>query len=152
MTRLLASLLLLFGTLASTVHAGQDLTEGLTPVIPGAIGPGHPEGNAFWRANHMKLLVHDRDMTVREGERDIEASLKQCVTCHATKGPDATPLPINAKGQFCAACHEFAAVKIDCFQCHSTRPDVDTAKLLLRKFPEDKDISALVTYLDGVSE
>jgi hypothetical protein len=43
-------------------------------------------------------------------------------------------------------------VKIDCFECHSTKPDIDTAKLLLGKYPEDAELKELVDYLDGMTE
>ena len=29
---------------------------------------------------------------------------------------------IDAPGQFCSSCHEYAAVKIDCFTCHAAKP------------------------------
>lgn len=32
-------------------------------------------------------------------------------------------MPVNSPGQFCASCHRFAAVSLDCFQCHATTPD-----------------------------
>ena len=25
--------------------------------------------------------------------------------------------------QFCASCHEYTAVKVDCFQCHASKPE-----------------------------
>ncbi len=143
MTRLLASILLVFGLIAGTAHAGENLG----PEVPEALGPPHPEGNAYWRANHMKLLLHDRDLTMRLGEREIEASLKACVTCHAQTGPDAVPIPVNESGQFCAVCHEFAAVRIDCFQCHTASPDVASVRLLLRKYPDEAE---LVAFLEGM--
>ena len=154
MRKLILGVLLLLG-LGATGALAQEQDSAVIPggpEIPKAIGPGHAEGNAYWRANHMKLLKHDRDLTMHLGERDIQASIKQCVTCHATKGPDARPLPVNAPGQFCATCHEYAAVKLDCFECHSTKPDVDTARLLATKFPDSADLAALAEYLSGVKE
>ena len=144
MMRLFASILLIFGMLTSTVHAGEHLA----PDVPKAIGPGHKEGNAFMRANHMKMLLHDRNLTMRLGDRDVEASLKACVTCHAQTGPDAVPIPVNEEGQFCAACHEFAAVRIDCFQCHRTTPDEASIELLLRRYPDEKELAA---FLEGMN-
>ena len=29
---------------------------------------------------------------------------------------------INAEGQFCQSCHAYTATKIDCFECHATKP------------------------------
>ncbi|HSH08192.1 MAG TPA: hypothetical protein VLA41_11060 [Burkholderiales bacterium] len=67
------------------------------------------------RRNHMKYLLHQRDRTMREGFRDPRFSLKQCVECHA--GRDSGSV-LGEKG-FCASCHAYAAVKIDCFECHT---------------------------------
>ncbi len=145
MMRLFAGILLLFGVLASTVHAGEHLI----PDVPKAVGPAHPEGNEFMRANHMKLLKHDRDLTMRLGDRAIENSLKDCVTCHAVKGPDALPVSVKEEGHFCAVCHQFAAVKIDCFQCHNSKPDEDSIRILLQKYPDSRE---LADYLEGMTE
>ena len=144
MARIVASILLVLGLLGSAAEAGEHVG----PEVPRAVGPGHPEGNEFWRANHRTLLLHDRDLTVRLGDREIEASLKECVTCHAQTGPDAVPIPINEDGQFCAVCHEFTAVRIDCFECHRTTPDEDSIRLLLQKFPDEQE---LVAFLEGMN-
>ena len=42
-----------------------------------------------------------------------------CVACHAT-----TPTgSVSAgPGDFCVACHRYAAVKVDCFECHTGKP------------------------------
>ena len=34
-----------------------------------------------------------------------------------------------APGDFCLSCHSYAAVKIDCFECHSGKPAAKVAKL-----------------------
>ena len=75
------------------------------------------------RRNHMEYLKHQRDETVHEGIRGAKYSLVECVDCHASpaNGGDVSP-PINAPGEFCQGCHAFAAVSIDCFQCHRTVP------------------------------
>lgn len=80
----------------------------------------------YMRRFHMNELSHQRDETMHEGIRAKRFSLKECVACHATNDAGGTPVPINAPGQFCASCHEYAAVTIDCFQCHATRPGDDT--------------------------
>ena len=73
------------------------------------------------RRNHMEFLKHQRDETVHNGIRGAKYSLSACVDCHAsiTNGQSK---PINDQGEFCAGCHEFTAVSIDCFQCHRTVP------------------------------
>ena len=73
------------------------------------------------RRNHMDYLKHQRDRTVHQGVRRSKFSLSGCVDCHAAvHGTEA--VPINAEGQFCQGCHDFAAVSIDCFQCHRGIP------------------------------
>jgi hypothetical protein len=67
------------------------------------------------RRNHMKYLLHQRDETVHQGLREPRFSLKQCVDCHADR---ATGSVLGENG-FCASCHAYAAVKLDCFECHT---------------------------------
>lgn len=74
---------------------------------------------AFMRRNHMDLLRHQRDDTVHGGIRGQKFSLKGCVDCHASR---TTMSVAKAPGDFCVACHSYAAVSIDCFECHSSQP------------------------------
>ncbi len=127
------------------------LSQGLLPDVPKASGAPHPEGNAYWRINHPDLLKHDRKLTVRLGERDVTASLAECVTCHARNGADAKPVTIASDQHFCRTCHDYAAVKIDCFQCHSSvPPDLGQAHLMF-KDPETDGLDVLLSYLQRVS-
>jgi hypothetical protein len=75
------------------------------------------------RREHMYLLEHQRDQTVYLGDRARRHSLAECVACHVRRDALGHTIPINAPGQFCAACHAYAAVEMDCFECHATRPD-----------------------------
>lgn len=80
----------------------------------------------WMRKNHMALLKHDRDITVHEGIRTVDGSLSGCVACHVNYD-NGKHVPVNAKegpdgAQFCAGCHAFTGVKLDCFQCHSPVP------------------------------
>jgi hypothetical protein len=79
------------------------------------------------RRNHMKYLLHQRDRTVHEGLREPRFSLKQCVDCHADR---ATGSVLGENG-FCASCHAYAAVKLDCFECHT--PLRETGAAAMRK-------------------
>ena len=67
------------------------------------------------RRDHMTMLLPQRDRTLRQGLREPRFSLKNCVDCHASR---ATGSVLGKEG-FCSSCHEFAAVKIDCFECHT---------------------------------
>jgi len=77
---------------------------------------------ADMRRNHMDYLKHDRVEVVRQGIRDNRFSLAECVNCHAGKDGEGHPVPVNAEGQFCDTCHDYAAVDIACFQCHRKVP------------------------------
>ena len=76
----------------------------------------------WMRRNHMALMKHDRDETVIHGVRTIKGSIAECVACHANKDDQGAFVPVDANDEFCAGCHEFTGVMLDCFQCHSTVP------------------------------
>jgi predicted CXXCH cytochrome family protein len=72
------------------------------------------------RRNHMDLLKHQRDDTLRGGVRiTAKHSLKACIDCHASQ---TTGSVAASQTNFCVSCHSYAAVKIDCFECHATQP------------------------------
>lgn len=70
------------------------------------------------RREHPDLLRRQRDQTLREGIRTPKYSLNRCVECHASTK---TGSVLGAKG-FCQSCHDYASVKIECFDCHASRP------------------------------
>jgi [DsrC]-trisulfide reductase subunit J len=146
--RFLAILLILPGLIFAPVAAQE--TSSLYPEVPKATGEPHPEGNEFWRINHMKLLLHDRDDTLRLGDRKIQASLKGCVVCHAVKGDDGQPVGAEDERYFCQVCHAYTAVKIDCFTCHASKPDEADIQALLA--PGEPDIAKLAAYLEGIDQ
>jgi len=71
------------------------------------------------KKNHMNYLLHQRDETMHEGIRTKQYSLKECINCHVPKDSTAR---FGDNQHFCSSCHNFAAVSIDCFQCHMDRP------------------------------
>jgi hypothetical protein len=77
------------------------------------------EDTQFMLRNHMELLKHQRDRTVREGVRTTQHSLANCVACHASRE---TGRVTGSKDAFCEGCHRYVAVKLDCFECHADRP------------------------------
>ena len=147
MMRLVATLLVFISLSTGLAVAGETTTY---PDIPKAVGAPHPEGNAYMRINHMRLMRHDRDLTMREGDRSIKYSIKECVACHAVMGPEAMPISVQEEGHFCRACHEYAAVKIDCFQCHNSKPEEGFIDLL-KQTPAATD-DEIQAYLDGMSQ
>lgn len=74
------------------------------------------------RRNHMNYILHQRDETVHEGVRTRQFALEECVNCHAAKDEQGEFISIHAPNQFCASCHTYASVDIDCFECHATKP------------------------------
>ncbi len=103
------------------------------PVIQKAQGEQCVEDTDYMRRNHMKVLNHHRDKTVHQGIRTKQHSLKGCIDCHATPNA-AGQKTVLGKDHFCQSCHTYAAVQVDCFQCHSSRPaPAQTSVLVSRK-------------------
>ena len=69
------------------------------------------------RRNHMEMPKHQRDKTLRQGIRGEKASLNECINCHASKQTGS----VLGAGGFCQDCHSYAAVKLDCWDCHQPK-------------------------------
>ena len=78
------------------------------------------------RRNHMEMLKHQRDRTLRQGVRGEPASLNACIECHASK---TTGSVLGSNDNFCQGCHTYAAVKLDCFECHQPKANFKAAGL-----------------------
>ena len=120
-------LVLVLVCMTSLAYAAEEQNAGnggLLPVIPMGQGDNCVEDTDFMRRNHMDLLEHQRDETMKEGIRGKPYSLKECLSCHAVNGPDAIPVTVSSPQHFCRSCHDYSAVSIDCFQCHASRPEV----------------------------
>lgn len=113
-------LCLLAGAGAYAAERGEATYASRVPVpaVPAAKGGQCVEDPQFMRRNHMQLLKHGRDATMREGKRTDTRGLQNCVECHAH--PETQR--VTGKEGFCEACHSYAAVKIDCFSCHADQP------------------------------
>ena len=111
--------------LAAAAGAGA---EGRTPlpVVPQAKGDQCVEDTATMRREHMDMLKHQRDDTLRRGIRTTQHSLKQCLSCHVPS-VDEKQVAFGSNEHFCSSCHNYAAVKIDCFSCHAAQPSGATA-------------------------
>jgi predicted CXXCH cytochrome family protein len=96
--------------------------EGLVPIPPKGKGEHCVADTEVMRRNHMSMMKHQRDETVHDGVRGKPFSLAGCMDCHAVKGADAQTVTYSDSRHFCRSCHDFAAVSIDCFECHSSRP------------------------------
>ena len=121
---LLFSLLLGVYTPGMAADASSD-ENASGPFIPKAQrrfseAQGCVEPTEDMRANHMEYILDQRDATVHEGIRTKQHSLVECINCHVSDAPDAPRY--ESEKHFCNSCHTYAAVSIDCFQCHADRP------------------------------
>ena len=117
-------LVLVTGLLLGIVMPGQA-DNSLLPEIPAAQArysdaQGCVEPTAEMRRNHMNYILHQRDETMHRGVRTRQYSLVECINCHVSDAPDAPR--VSSEKHFCNSCHSYAAVSIDCFQCHADRP------------------------------
>jgi len=104
------------GLFAPSAQAGEVPVPKLAKAFK---GEQCVEPNDVMRRNHMEFLKHQRDETLREGIRGQKYSLNDCIDCHAVKSPDVAGGKVRTLKPFCAECHSYAAVSIDCFQCHT---------------------------------
>ncbi len=120
--RVLAALLLVLtlGVLAGPVLAGA-------PEVPKAKGEKCLAEPAAMRRNHMSMLMHRRDATMHQGVRAATNGLKACLDCHAVNDGAGQPVGAESDKHFCRVCHDYAAVSVDCFECHNSKPDAKKA-------------------------
>lgn len=121
MRHLLPALLLLAAWPAAATAATADSRVPLPAADAGA-GEQCVEPVEFMRRNHMELLLHQRDETMHRGIRTKRYSLRNCINCHAVDGTG-QPVTLDDPEHFCVSCHRYAAVKLDCFQCHTGTPE-----------------------------
>ena len=103
------------------------LAGDLLPTVPKANAKADPatlcvrEVNDM-RKNHMDYITHKRDETTRRGVRTKDDSLTECITCHVSKDDNGNYPHAGTDEHFCSSCHNYAAVSIDCFDCHNDKP------------------------------
>lgn len=117
----MAAVLLFSG---SAVFAGTPvpiLPKAVKSAVEGSWDCVRPEDEM--RRVHPDLLKHQRDDTMHEGIRTTRYSLKECIDCHVTKDANGNKVSIKSREHFCNACHAYAAVTPDCWDCHATQPD-----------------------------
>jgi predicted CXXCH cytochrome family protein len=116
------------------------------PAIPRGQGQSCVAPTDWMRRYHMTVLTHQRDKTVHDGVRAGPFDLKGCIACHAVPGTDGKPVTVSDPKHFCRGCHDYAAVSVDCFQCHASRPDLPQKS---SASPAAGDVAALAAYLEG---
>jgi hypothetical protein len=122
---LLPGLVLGWLVLAPGIAAQPDSSELGAIAIPQPNKPANAsacvEPVEIMRREHMNLLLHQRDETVLDGERDSKYSLVGCMDCHNPADDAASAVRYPDPQHFCAGCHLYASVDIDCFECHADR-------------------------------
>ena len=98
--------------------AGAAWAGARAPALDAPRGDKCVEDAATMRRSHMDFLKHQRDDTVHRGIRGARHSLAGCIECHANPKDGAV---LGSPTHFCQGCHEYAAVKLDCFECHASR-------------------------------
>jgi len=133
---LLVALVAVTGTTIGGAESACATEDGVSPPISDqakAAGKGQCVAPTdVMRREHMNFLYDQRDATLRQGRRGMKYSLQGCVECHAVPDPAASSLAaaeFRTVQPFCAACHEYASVSIDCFACHTEKTKNMTAKL-----------------------
>jgi hypothetical protein len=112
-------------TAVSAASAHEDSPGGRVPLpnMKTYRGEKCVEPESVMRRRHFEFILHERNLTMHEGIRTRKFSLKNCVDCHANPKTNS----VLGKNGFCSSCHEYAAVDIDCFSCHSDKPEKKSA-------------------------
>ncbi len=100
------------------------------------------------RRQHFEFIKHQRDETMRRGIRTSKYSFKECINCHVVKDEAGRAVSIEDDRHFCNACHSYAAVTVDCFQCHKSTPA--EPKMGSLEQPE-RSLAGLIERLETVS-
>lgn len=129
-----AMLLAVFASLAAASDNDEERASRIPrPAEAKPLGDHCVEDTEYMKRNHMKLILHERTLTVHEGIRTKKYSLKNCIYCHATPTKENPAVrSVLGDGHFCQSCHAYNAVKIDCFECHSSKPSREAALPLAR--------------------
>jgi hypothetical protein len=114
-----AAALLLAVALPSLGHEEKGAGRVPAPHVDEGKGGKCVRDTEFMRRNHMNLLKHQRDETVHKGIRTTQYSLKNCIECHASQKNNSV---VGTNENFCQGCHSYVGVKLDCFECHATKP------------------------------
>jgi len=119
--------LVVLGLVWGTGVAHTALADGLKRyVVEGSLAAEREscvEPTERMRRMHMEFIKHQRIETVHQGIRGTKYSLAGCIDCHISYDAAGNPRPINQPDQFCGACHSYAAVHLDCFDCHASVPN-----------------------------
>jgi hypothetical protein len=109
----------------SLVNSAESSSTFGNLVVPDAATPKNAEqcveATEVMRRDHMKFLLQQRDATVIDGIRSGKYSLVGCIDCHNPSVAGEEIVRYEDPEHFCAGCHLYTSVKIDCFECHADR-------------------------------
>jgi hypothetical protein len=111
------------GALLASAAQAEQVGDFVLPSSPAAKLENCVEPTEYMRRNHFEVIRHQRDTTVYGGIRSTKHSLAGCVDCHVGYDESGKPVSVHEEGQFCSACHDYAAVTMNCFDCHATVPE-----------------------------
>ncbi len=100
------------------------------------------EPTEIMRREHMNFLLHQREQTVLDGIRTKKYSFTGCIDCHAQPSNDGKIVRFDDPEYFCTTCHQYTAVNIDCFECHSDQPSA-AAKQISQNFSTEEILARI---------
>jgi hypothetical protein len=155
---LVGIMVLIGGPLMMTTEnsAASDSADSLQPQprLP-ANAENCVEPTEIMRRNHMDYLLHQRDATVIDGIRSKKHSLTGCLNCHNPQIDGDPVVRYENPEHFCAGCHLYTSVKIDCFECHSDRGEkaaISLDSLNTAHTQDDRGYLSLTTWLQHTTE
>jgi nitrate reductase gamma subunit len=131
----------------AVIGVGQVAADGWTKETPNyakLIRAHRSQDQTVMIRNHPNFLMHKRGVVVYSGVRSTDESIERCVTCHVVK-EGGQPVDFENPKHFCTSCHEQAAVTIDCFECHNSKPTPSAGQSAIEtptKFASIKDYFA----------
>jgi hypothetical protein len=120
-----AVVLVLALAVPAVVAGGQVLADGWTRAQPDytkLIKAHRGDDPTVMIRNHPDFLLHKQHVVVYSGMRNTDESIERCVTCHVKKDAGGQPVDFENPKHFCTECHNRAAVTMDCFECHNSKP------------------------------
>ena len=120
------------------VVARHGMTQGFHPPavdMTSLVTDHRSDDNTVMIRNHPKFLFGFRSAVLHKGVVTPDNNIERCVTCHAVKDPSGQPVGFDDPTHFCRGCHTKAAVTIDCFECHQSKPSPQGQAMLM---PRDR--------------
>lgn len=120
------------------VVARHGMTQGFRPApvdMTSLVVDHRTDDDTVMIRNHPKFLFSHRTAVLHAGVVTPGNNIERCVTCHAVKDASGQPVGIDDPTHFCRGCHIKAAVTIDCFECHQSKPTPQGQAMLL---PRDR--------------